>query len=237
VLTAGPVRGGIIAAGEGSRLRADGFRAPKPLVEVAGVPLIGTVLRNFVAAGITRLTIIVNESERECVEWVRAHFPALDLEFIVKTTASSLASFREVTARGPAGPMLVSTVDAWCAAADFARFAAQAAARPEDATVLAVTPFVSDEKPLWVTLGAGGRVAALGEAGSDLVTAGVYRVSDRARRLATAPEPARLREYLGWLLAREEPMYGEIIETVVDVDRALDVASAEALVDPRAPRA
>jgi hypothetical protein len=133
--------------------------------------------------------------------------------------------------------MLVSTVDAWCAAADFARFAAQAAARPEDATVLAVTPFVSDEKPLWVTLGAGGRVAALGEAGSDLVTAGVYRVSDRARRLATAPEPARLREYLGWLLAREEPMYGEIIETVVDVDRALDVASAEALVDPRARRA
>jgi hypothetical protein len=26
-----------------------------------------------------------------------------------------------------------------------------------------------------------------------------------------------------------EPLYGEIIETVVDVDRALDVASAEAL--------
>jgi hypothetical protein len=123
----------------------------------------------------------------------------------------------------------VSTVDAWCAAEDFARFAAAAAARPDDATVLAVTPFVSDEKPLWVTLGAGGRVQALGKVDSGLVTAGVYRVSDRARRLAPAQELGRLREYLGWLHESGEPLYGEIIEAVVDVDRALDVASAEAL--------
>jgi NDP-sugar pyrophosphorylase family protein len=233
----GSLRGGIIAAGEGSRLRADGFRAPKPLVEIAGLPLIGGVLRNFEAAGVTSITIIVNESERDCVDWVRDRFPALDVDFIVKTTASSLESFREVTARGPAGPRLVSTVDAWCAAEDFARFAARAAERADDATVLAVTPFVSDEKPLWVTLGAAGRVEAIGPAGSGLVTAGVYRVSDRARRVAAAPALGRLREYLAWLLRSGEPMFGEIIETVVDVDRGEDVASAEALAGRRARRA
>lgn len=231
------VRGAIIAAGEGSRLRADGFRAPKPLVEVAGLPLIGGVLRNFQAAGVTSITIIVNESERDCVEWVRARFPALDVDFIVKTTASSLESFREVAGRGPAGPLLVSTVDAWCAAEDFARFAARAASHPDDATVLAVTPFVSDEKPLWVTLGAAGWVEAFGEPGSGLVTAGVYRVSDRARRVAAAPALGRLREYLAWLLQSGEPLHGEIIETVVDVDRGEDVASAEALAGKRARRA
>lgn len=233
----GPVRGGIIAAGEGSRLRRDGFTAPKPLVEVAGVPLIGAVLRNFEAAGVTSITIIVNEDERECVEWVRAHRPALDVDFIVKTTASSLESFREVTGRGPAGPMLVSTVDAWCAPEDFARFAAEAARRPDDATVLAVTPFVSDEKPLWVALGADGRVTGLGAARGGLVTAGVYRVSDRARRIEPMPALGRLREYLGWLLTQGEPMYGAIIETVVDVDRREDVASAEALAGKRVGRA
>jgi NDP-sugar pyrophosphorylase family protein len=223
------VRGAIIAAGEGSRLRADGYRVPKPMVEVAGLPLIGAVLRNFTTAGITAITIILNEQERECAEWVRTRFPALAIDFIVKSTASSLESFREVTGRGPAGPMLVSTVDAWCAPEDFARFAAAAARRPDDATVLAVTPFVSDEKPLWVTLGAGGRVEGLGTVDSGLVTAGVYRVSDRARWLAPARALGRLREYLGWLHESGEPLYGEIIETVVDVDRALDVASAEAL--------
>jgi NDP-sugar pyrophosphorylase family protein len=226
---AAPIRGGIIAAGAGSRLRADGWRVPKPLVEVAGLPLIGAVLRNFTAAGITAITIIVNQEERDCIQWVGARYPDLEVDFIVKTTASSLESFRAVTGRGPAGPMLVSTVDAWCAAEDFACFAAAAANRPADATVLAVTPFVSDEKPLWVTLGAGGRVEGLGTADSGLVTAGVYRVSDRARRLAPARELGRLREYLGWLHESGEPLYGEIIETVVDVDRALDVASAEAL--------
>ena len=226
---AAPVRGGIIAAGAGSRLRADGWRVPKPLVEVAGLPLIGAVLRNFTAAGITAITIIVNQEERDCIQWVGARYPDLEVDFIVKTTASSLESFEEVTARGPDGPMLVSTVDAWCAAEDFARFAARAAARPDEATVLAVTPLVDDEKPLWVTLGAGGRVDAIGVPGSGLVTAGVYRVSARARRVAAAPRLGRLREYLEWLHRSGEPLYGEIIETVVDVDRGLDVAAAEAL--------
>lgn len=233
---AGAMRGGIIAAGHGSRLRRDGFTAPKPLVEVAGVPLIGAVLRNFEAAGVTSITIIVNEAERACVEWVRAHRASLDVEFIVKTTASSLESFREVTGRGPAGPMLVSTVDAWCAPEDFARFAMEAARRPDDATVLAVTPLVSDEKPLWVTLGPTGRVQAIGDPRGGLVTAGVYRVSDRTRRIESAPALGRLREYLGWLHASGEPMYGEVIETVVDVDRREDVASAEALAGRRAGR-
>ncbi|HZP36587.1 MAG TPA: hypothetical protein VFE48_08860, partial [Methylomirabilota bacterium] len=191
--------------------------------------LIGAVLRNFTAAGVTAITVIVNESEQDCVDWVRGRYPALDVDFIVKTTASSLESFREVTARGPAGPMLVSTVDAWCAPEDFARFARQAAARSDEATVLAVTPLVADEKPLWVSLGAGGRVAAIGGAAGSHVTAGVYRLSARARRVAEAPPLPRLRDYLRWLHASGEPIYGEIIETVVDVDRGEDVAAAEAV--------
>ena len=86
------LRGGIIAAGEGSRLRRAGFTVPKPLVPVAGVPLIASVIRNFQAAGITSIRIIVNEEERECAQWVRSR-PAIDAELIVKTTASSLESF------------------------------------------------------------------------------------------------------------------------------------------------
>jgi hypothetical protein len=125
--------------------------------------------------------------------------------------------------------MLVSTVDAWCAPEDFARFARRAAARPDDATVLAVTPLVADEKPLWVTLGGDGQVAVIGGSHGSHVTAGVYRLSARARRVTEAPPLPRLREYLGWLHASGEPMYGEIIETVVDVDRGEDVAAAEAL--------
>ena len=86
-MTAEPMIGGIIAAGEGSRLRQAGFTMPKPLVPVAGVPLLEGVIRNFVAAGIRSLTVIVNETERDCVEWAAARFPTLDVRFIVRTTA------------------------------------------------------------------------------------------------------------------------------------------------------
>ncbi|MFQ5962414.1 MAG: NTP transferase domain-containing protein, partial [Candidatus Methylomirabilales bacterium] len=46
-------RGGIIAAGAGVRLRQAGWTMPKPLVPVAGMPLIEHVIRNFLAAGIS----------------------------------------------------------------------------------------------------------------------------------------------------------------------------------------
>jgi len=166
------VHGAIIAAGEGTRLRAGGFAMPKPLVPVAGVPLIETTLRNFEAAGVTSLVVIVNEDGRRCVEWVRERFPRLDVDFIVKTTASSLESFHEVNRRMPAGPALVATVDAWCAPSAFADFARRARTRGDDATVLAVTSLVDDDTPLWVDAAADGRVRAIGAAPAPLVTAG-----------------------------------------------------------------
>jgi len=221
--------GGIIAAGEGSRLRAAGFTMPKPLVPVAGMPLIETVIGNFRAAGVRSLVVIVNEQEREVPDWVRARFPDLDAEFIVKTTRSSLESFREVVDRAPAGRMLVSTVDAWCREADFVRFVEAALRRPEDATVLAVTPLVADENPLRVDLDGAGRVLSIGGPSGELVTAGMYLVSARARSLRPPAGLGRLREFLAWLPQAGEPVYGEVIETVVDVDRPDDVTLAEAL--------
>src|SRR5262249_61585314 len=129
--------GGIIAAAGGSRLRESGFAMPKPMVPIAGVPLIESVIRNLRAARVGPLAIIVNEQERSCVDWVRRRFPDLEIEFIVKTTASSLESFAELIRRHPGGRMLVSTVDAWCVEADFVRFVEAAARRPAAATVLA----------------------------------------------------------------------------------------------------
>jgi NDP-sugar pyrophosphorylase family protein len=225
--------GGIIAAGAGSRLRRDGFAVPKPLVPVAGVPLIARVIRNFIAARITSVRIIVNGDNRQCVNWVRSHFPKLDADFVVKSTASSLESFAEITGattRHPArDPMLVSTVDACCAERDFAHFAEAATARAPEATVLAVTPLVADENPLWVDVGDDGRITSLGGERGRFVTAGFYFVSGRVRQSGPPGGLRRLREYLTWLWRSGEPMYGEVIERVVDVDRRQDVALAEAL--------
>jgi NDP-sugar pyrophosphorylase family protein len=224
------VNGGIIAAGEGRRLREAGFTVPKPLVPVAGVPLIEGVVRNLLAAGATSLTVILNEDERDCVEWLAARFPRLDTRFIVRTTTSSLESFSRVLAAAPAGPLVVSTVDAWCHPADFVAFVEAARRRPPEAMVLAVTPLVEDDKPLWAVLDADGRIRSLGGTDGNVVTAGIYVVPERVRALTPPPGLGRLREFLAWLVTRGEMVYGETIDRVVDVDRFTDVALAESMV-------
>lgn len=229
-MTAEPIRdGGILAAGEGSRLRAAGWTMPKPLVPVAGAPLIEGVIRNFMAAGIAALAIIVNEQEQDCVEWVRSRFPDLHLRFIVKTTRSSLESFREITGLLGQVRALISTVDAWCPERDFVRFVEAARQFPPEAVVLAVTPFVADERPLWVSLDTAGRVRRLGASAGELVTAGMYLVPEGIATLSPPPGLGSLREFLAWLVDQGEPVYGAVIPTVVDVDRADDVALAEAM--------
>jgi len=222
--------GGIIAAGEGSRLRQAGYTAPKPLVPVAGTLLIECVIGNFLAAGIKSLVIIFNEEGgSECERWVRSRFPDVDIEIVIKTTASSLESFFTVAERIKEGPALISTVDAWCSPNDFIVFVQEAARRPADATVLAVTPFVADERPLWALLDQSGRVKSLGGDTGTMVTAGMYLVPERVRRLSVPKGLTRLRDFLGWLVMSGEPVFGIPIETVVDVDRGEDVPLAEAL--------
>ena len=221
--------GGILAAGDGSRLREDGWTMAKPLVPVAGVPLVAHVVENFLAAGIENLAIIFNAREEDCAEFVRARFSGADIRILVKTTASSLESFREITRMLPPGPALVSTVDAWCPRPDFLEFARKAALAPAEETVLAVTPFVADEKPLWVRLDPAGLVTEIGGGSGDAVTAGMYVFPGRVREMPTPATLGRLREYLAWLVERGETVRGIGIAAVVDVDRESDIALAAAL--------
>jgi hypothetical protein len=101
--------------------------------------------------------------------------------------------------------------------------------RPVDATVLAVTPLIADEKPLRVAVASDGRVTTVGGDVGDLVTAGIYLVPERVRALRPPAELERLRDFLTWLVRTGAPVYGEVIERVVDVDRPDDIALAETL--------
>jgi NDP-sugar pyrophosphorylase family protein len=217
--------GGIIAAGEGSRLRFLGV--PKPLVPVAGQPLMAHVLENFAAAGIGSVSIIFNEDEEDCAAFVRSRYARLVKNVIVRTTASSLESFQTILDCWPSGRLLVSTVDAFCPREDFAAFVRAAEKEPEETTVLAVTPFVADEKPLWVRWDPNRRVTGVGGSSGDAVTAGIYLVAPGVRNLRPPAALGRLRELLSWLCASGHPMSAVSIPRVIDVDRPEDLRLAE----------
>jgi len=168
------LRGGIIAAGEGSRLRADGYAMSKPMLPLRGRPLIVRTLDRFRSAGIARVTIIINEESDDLRRWLGSHAPDVDL--IVRTTPSSYASFRIVADRLAPAPAIVTTVDAILPDEDFCRFAREAESFGEDAVALGVTTYVDDENPLWATLDANGRVVKYsGVAKSSASAAAIWR--------------------------------------------------------------
>jgi NDP-sugar pyrophosphorylase family protein len=226
-ISARPIlQGGIIAAGVGSRLRADGYRASKPMVPVAGRPLIDLALDRFRAASIRRLTVIINDTSDDCRQWLTEHAEDFDLDLIVRTTASSYASFQLVAGRLDRAPAVITTVDAVLPVSDFRTFVESAARLANNAVVLGLTDYVDDENPLWATLDArDGRIRQLGGSAGSHVTAGLYWLP--AQR-PSEPETgfARLRDYLGWLV-EHQPVYGIVLPRVFDIDRAQDIVAAE----------
>lgn len=145
VSTSADLHGGIIAAGLGSRLRADGYRVSKPMATVGGRPLIDHTIDRFRAVGIRRLTVIINDACDDCHRWLDDHAGDFDLDVIVRTTASSYASFQLVVDRLPRVPAVITTIDAIMPVNDFRVFVSAAATVGKDAVALGLTDHVDDE--------------------------------------------------------------------------------------------
>jgi NDP-sugar pyrophosphorylase family protein len=229
------VNAGIIAAGQGERLRAVASGRPKPLVAVAGKALIEHTLDSIRAAGGRRVVCIINRESAEVETHCRARVSDLELEFVHKTTPSSMESLFALAPKLGGDPFLVLTVDAIVAPSAVRGFAAAAARRPHADAVLAVNDFIDDERPLFVACAPDGRIEAIGAdaAASPLVTAGfyVFRPSVFAEiEAARAQRFTALRQFLHHLLVRGYTLFAERVPKCVDVDRPEDVAVAEAFI-------
>jgi NDP-sugar pyrophosphorylase family protein len=218
---------GIIAAGEGRRLKMDGLTFSKPLIPIAGTPLIGHTLRQFLELGVERVAIIFNETQQECADWVRAHFAALELKILVKTTRSSSESFWRVgRALGP-GRHLICTVDSICSPQDWQTMFASPADSDRE-VLLAVTSFVHDQKPLWVATKPGSsEIVNLGASGGKFATAGIYGVTAAIFEREWEDGISSLRAFLGQLLREGFPFRAVPLGDVIDVDTVEDINLAE----------
>lgn len=227
------VKAGIIAAGEGSRLKAEGMGGPKPLVPVNGVPLIERLIRSFRRNGIEEVVTIVNEYSLSVKEFVESRNFGIPVRFVVKTTESSMHSLFELSPHLREGPFLLSTVDSVFSEREFAAFLASAASRPGADAVLAVTEFIDDENPLYVRLDESGRIVSFGEPGpAPMVTGGLYVFSPAVfGEIGTVRSLgiSRLRNFLGHLLGTGYRLEGFSFSKIVDVDHVRDIGTAERL--------
>ena len=209
---------GILAAGEGSRLRAGGFPMPKPLLPIAGVPLIGRLLGALQPLMPEAIVCIINNQGTSVADYVRQHYPALPIQFVQQDTASSYESFAVLCAYLRGSPFLVTTVDSVFPPDFLPQFVAAAGQQPGMDMMLTLTTFIDDEKPLHVRLDAHQRIVQLGDA---------------ARGACASLAPRRvsaLREFLGWLLQHGYWLQGYLAPKTIDVDRPQDIAVAEQFV-------
>lgn len=226
------MKAGILAAGLGERLRQGGIDIPKPLVTVAGLPLIARAIRAAADAGATSIACIVNEVSPDVGAYLESNPWPVAVEVVVKTTPSSMESLFGLAPLLCEEPFLLLTVDAVFRPGTLARFLSRARDLVEADGVLALTRNVDDEKPLWARMAPSGAIRALGENArpSPFVTAGFYYFRPAIfsfMEVARARKLNALRQFLALLPEKGLSLCGVPVPKTMDIDHPDDLENAE----------
>lgn len=223
----------IIAAGEGSRLAQEGVKKPKPLVELNGEPMIGRLINVFTRCNAESISVIVNNEMKEVKAYLDTLNPGVPFNVVVKSTPSSMHSFFELSRVMQKGKFCLTTVDTIFREEDFSKYIAAFEADTSSDGMMAVTPFIEDEKPLYVDVDDSMTIRAFRDAayeGARFISGGVYALNDKA---ITVLEDcmnrgvARMRNFQRALIDAGLCLKAYPIEKIVDVDHAGDIEVAE----------
>jgi NDP-sugar pyrophosphorylase family protein len=224
----------IIAAGEGSRLAQEGVAKPKPLVELQGEPMIGRLINVMIRCNAESISIIVNEHMSEVRQYLESLELPIPLNLVVKTTPSSMHSFWHLSQVIPEGKFCLTTVDTIFREQDFKAYIDAFEADKTHDGMWAVTPFVDDEKPLWVDVDDEMSITAFRDKrwdGAKYVSGGIYAMTDKAFDVldqCIEQGISRMRNFQRALVDAGHRLQAYSIDKIVDVDHADDIATAEA---------
>jgi len=222
------MHGLILAGGDGSRLAADGVATPKALVPVAGRPQILNLIERLTELGCESITCLVREGVD--VEAPRS--------VVVRScrTPSSLHTLVAGLAVVPPGPVFCTMVDTVMPLEDWRLVYAGVTEqlRAGSFAVLAVTPFVDDERPVYVARDAAGGATDISDTPRNgtrpvVVTGGVYGFSPGARRLASVAvaSETRMRAFLKLLVGVRAPITTVEVAKIIDLDHKRDLEAAD----------
>ena len=227
---------GIIAAGDGNRIKEEGSKMPKPLVDIDGKPMIGRLINIMEACGANSISIIVNSDMPEVWEYLQqlVPMPGCRLKMVKKKTPSSMHTFYELlNVMKPAGRFIVTTVDTIFREDDFKRYVEAFRNSPERVDgLMGVTTFIDDEKPLYVKTDEDFHILAY----EDTLSQGVKYVSAGIYGLGQTAIPV-LQESVEIGLNRMRNFQRKLVETglnlkaydlgkVLDVDHLVDIEKA-----------
>jgi NDP-sugar pyrophosphorylase family protein len=226
----------IIAAGEGSRLAAEGITVPKPLVEVNGEYLIDRLIRIFMQNDAEEIVIICND----LTTLVAGHLVELQrdglkgrpvpLRFVVKSTPSSMHSFFEISQFLTDGPFVMTTVDTIFREDEFAAYVK--AFRSAGIQTFPVTDFIDDEKPLYVGTDEKMNITGFFDVDNHYryISAGIYGLLPAAIETLKGciqRGESRMRNFQRALIADGLKIKAFPLSKVLDIDHVADIKKAE----------
>lgn len=221
---------GIISAGEGSRLASEGLTLPKPLVPLDGMPMIERLARIFMQCGAERIAVIVSGREPETVSLLERLSVQIPLDLVVKPTPSPMHSLMELAPYLGDDRFCVTTVDTVFSVSRFRAMTEEFAVTPFDG-IMGVSPFVDDEKPLYVDAAPDMSIRGFmdEQGGCSYVSAGIYALKAAsldvlARCLYSGH--TRMRWFQRQLLEAGMRLKAFDMGKVVDVDHVADIEKA-----------
>ena len=168
----------IIAAGEGARLAEVGSRVPKPLVELNGTALIDRLIDIFLKNDAEEIHIIINESSAALKEHLRKRQHTAPIKLVIKSTPDSLHSFGELIPQIEGKDVCLTTVDTVFSDREFSVYIKAFKAASHLDAMAAVTTFVDDEKPLYVSTSSGMDITAFKDSNTakdcKYISGGIY---------------------------------------------------------------
>ena len=225
----------IISAGEGSRLAQEGVQLPKPLVQLNGEAMVDRLVRIFAQNGAEQVVIIINNE----VPLTKEHMLALQqksevpIELIIKTTPSSMHSFYELSRYLKDDKFCLTTVDTIFREDDFAKYI-EVFKQSEADGVMAVTDFVDDEKPLYISTDNELTITGFHDAATPeckFISGGIYCLTPKAidtLENCMANGLSRMRNFQRQLVADGLHLEAYPFSKILDVDHADDIQKAEA---------
>lgn len=235
----------ILAAGEGSRLAQEGVELPKPLVKINGEAMIDRLIRIFKDNGAEEIVIITNN----LTPLTQNHLRDLQtkdesIKLIVKTTPSSMHSFYELKPLIGNGKFCLTTVDTIFCEKEFGEYIDAFKAYEGDG-MMAVTDYIDDEKPLYISTDAEMNITgfhdslenfAASEPGKDgksvckYISGGIYCLNEKA--FTTLDKcinsgMSRMRNFQRQLVFDGLKLKAYQLSKILDVDHASDIEKAE----------
>ena len=220
----------IIAAGDGSRLAAEGITVPKPLVEINGEPMIDRLIRIFMQNDAEEIIVICNDKAPRVAAHLKDLQGDVPLRIVVKSTPSSMHSFAEISKYLAEGPFVLTTVDTIFPENEFCSFVE--AFKGSRQMMFPVTSLADDEKPLYVATD--GEMQVTGFYDQDCqcryVSAGIYGLlPDALLTLRGCMErgESRMRNFQRALISDGRKIQAFPMSEVFDVDHVADIRKAE----------